>query len=75
MEKYDGDLSFGCPMVKGSKLEGSFSLSYELEGGSRVEEERELDGGYYYVRQAYGYANCGVDDSASAKAMLKALLM
>lgn len=74
MEKYDGDLSFDCPMVKGEKLEGSFSLSYEIEGGSRIEEERELDSGYYYLRQAYGYASCSVDDSTSAQNMLAALL-
>ncbi len=74
MEKYDGDLSFDCPMEKGKGLEGSFSLSYEIEGGSRIDEERELDSGYYYLRQAYGYASCSIDDTASAQAMLKVLL-
>jgi len=74
MEKYDGDMSFDCPMENGSKLEGSFSLNYEIDGGSRVEEEREIDSGYYYLRQAYGYASCSIDDTASAEALLKALI-
>ncbi len=74
VEKYDGDMSFDCPMVKGKALEGSVSISYEIEGGGRIEEERELDSGHAYLRQAYGYGSCGVDDTASAKNMLKALL-
>jgi hypothetical protein len=74
MEKYDGTMSFDCPTVKGKKLEGSVSISYEIEGGSRVDEERELDSGYYYIRQAYGYGSCSVDDTASAENLLKALL-
>ncbi len=74
MEKYDGTMSFDCPMVQGGKLEASVSISYEIEGGSRIEEERELDSGYYYIRQAYGYASCSVDDTASAQNLLKALL-
>ncbi len=74
MEKYDGDMSFSCPMVKGSKLEGSFSLSYEIEGGGRIDEEREIDSGSAYLRQAYGYASCNVDDTVAAQNMLKALV-
>ncbi len=74
VEKYDGEMTFGCPAVKGEGLEASFSLSYELDGGSRIEEERELDSAHASIQQAYGYASCSVSDTASAQNMLKALL-
>ncbi len=74
MEKYDGDISHSCPFVQGKKLEGTLYLSYEIESGQNIDEERELDSGSYYLRQAYGYASTEVEDSASAEAMIKALL-
>jgi hypothetical protein len=74
VEKYDGERSIDCPALKGKELEASISLSYEIEGGDRLDEERELDSGHAYLRQAYAYGSCGIDDSVSARNMLKALV-
>ncbi len=74
VEKYDGDMSFSCPFENGKQMGGAFYLSYEIEGGSNIDEERELDSGSYYLRQAYGYASTEIDDTVSAEALMKALL-
>ncbi len=74
VEKYDGTKSFDCSSELGEELTASFSLSYELDATSALEEERELDSGQAYLHQAHGYASASVGDSASAEKMLQLLL-